>query len=148
MCIRDRSHGLRTMFDLHVQYPLSEGVDFIGRSIKLQWDSALVFESVDPQGAVMATMHGSDYIVVETTPAFVGHDSFQIRGHRNGAGHREQLQAPRITCAGGTDVPPPSPPHSPECDLGPMYSSYPIGSTYAAGSDVMIKLMSLSLIHI
>ena len=138
----DQAHGLRTMFDLHVQYPLSEGVDFIGRSITLQWDVALTFEAVDPQGAVIATAHGSDYITVETTPAFVGHEYFSVRGHHSGAGHHEEIEAPHITCGGGTDVPPPSPPHAPECDLGPMYASYPIGSTYAAGSDAMIKLMS------
>ena len=138
----DQAHGTRTMFDLHVQYPLSEGVDFIGRSITLQWDVALTFEAVDPQGAVIATAHGSDYITVETTPAFVGHEYFSVRGYHSGAGHHEEIQAPHITCGGGTDVPPPSPPHAPECDLGPMYASYPIGSTYAAGSDAMIKLMS------
>ena len=111
----DQAHGLRTRFDLHVQYPLSEGVDFIGRSITLQWDVALTFEAVDPQGAVIATAHGSDYITVETTPAFVGHEYFSVRGYHSGAGHHEEIQAPHITC-GGSTAPPPSPPHAPECD--------------------------------
>ena len=95
----DQAHGLRTMFDLHVQYPLSEGVDFIGRSITLQWDVALTFEAVDPQGAVIATAHGSDYITVETTPAFVGHEYFSVRGYHSGATRRSRRRTSRAAAA-------------------------------------------------
>ena len=68
-------------------------------------------------------------------------DYFSVKGIRRG-GPPEDLLEPTITCSGDVDVPPPSPPHPPDCDLAPQVHTYPIGSTVADGSRVTMKLSS------
>jgi hypothetical protein len=51
----DQTAGFRWKFDLHVTFPLSEGGEFLDKTIKLEWQHPLTIEHVQPQGAVTAT---------------------------------------------------------------------------------------------
>ena len=55
---------------------------------------------VQPQGAVTALNGGANWILVEASPQYIGHDSFSIEGYRAGGGRHEDLVSPTITCNG------------------------------------------------
>ncbi|KAL1523755.1 hypothetical protein AB1Y20_018681 [Prymnesium parvum] len=136
----DTNAGFKWKFDLHVKFPLTEGADILDKKIRLEWRNPLTIEHVQPQGAVTAVAGGSNWIEVEPTPGYVGHDQFSIEGYRTGGAH-DDLVSPTITCSGDTDVPPPSPPKlQADCDLMPELQTYPLGATREAGSDATIKL--------
>ena len=136
----DSANGFRSNFDLHVMFPLSNDPDFMEKTVRVEFQRPLTIERVEPQGAVTAVNGGPNFVEVEVSPAYVGHEYFSIQGFREGGGGHEDMLSPTITCTGGTDVPPPSPPHSTDCDLMPEYGAYPLGGTREAGSDVTIKL--------
>lgn len=69
---------------------------------------------------------------------YIDHEYFSITGFREGPG-RDDILMPTITCSGGSDVPPPSPPHPASCDLMPEYEAYPIGSRLSDGADATVK---------
>ena len=50
----DHLDGLKWLYMLHVSFPLTEGAEFMGTTVKLQWPHALTIETVEPQGAVRA----------------------------------------------------------------------------------------------
>jgi hypothetical protein len=136
----DSANGFRSNFDLHVMFPLSNDPDFMEKTVRVEFSRPLTIERVEPQGAVIATSGGPNFVEVEVSPAYVGHEYFSIQGFREGGGTHEDMLSPTITCSGGSDVPPPAPPHSTDCDLMPEYGAYPLGGTREAGSDVTIKL--------
>ena len=136
----DQQNGFRWNFDLHVAFPLGADPDFMEKTVKVEFLRPLSILRVEPQGAVSAINGGPNWVQVEVTPSYVGHEYFSIQGFREGGGSHEDLLSPTITCVGGGDVPPPSPPHLPDCDLAPVYGSYPLGGSREAGSDVTIKL--------
>ncbi len=136
----DASTGFRTNFDLHVQFPLAQDDDYMEKTVKIEWSRPLSIEHVQPQGAATAIRGGENWIEIEVTPQYIGHTYFSIQGFRQGGTSSEDLLVPIITCNGGTDVPPPSPPGVTSCDLAPKYGAYPIGGTRESGSDVTIKL--------
>ena len=135
----DANRGFRWNFDLHVQFPLSADPEYMEKTVRVEFSRPLTIESVDPQGAVIATNGGDRFVEVQVSPSYVGHEYFSIHGFREG-GPREDLMSPSITCSGGADVPPPAPPHAADCDLMPTYGSYPLGGTREAGSVVTLKL--------
>lgn len=135
----DPSNMRRANFDLHIMFPLGADADFMEKTVRVEFMSPLTIRRVEPQGAANAVAGGSNFVEVQVTPGYIGHEYFSIQGFREG-GTTEDLRSPTITCNGGADVPPPSPPHLPDCDLAPEYSGYPLGGTREAGSDVTIKL--------
>lgn len=136
-------HGIGWRFDLHVQFPLAETdpEDLFDKTIRIEWEHDLTIESLEPQGAITAVSGGKNFVVVQASPQYMGHPTFQVQGLRRG-GTPEDLLTPTITCSGGVNVPPPSPPGPAECDLNPQVHAYPIGSTLAAGNRVTMKLAS------
>jgi len=136
----DQQNGFRWNFDLHIRFPLGADPDFMEKTVRVKFARPLSILRVEPQGSVSAVNGGVDFVEVEVTPSYVGHEYFSIQGFREGGGSHEDLLSPEISCAGGTDVPPPMPPGPPSCDLQPVYGSYPLGGQREAGSDVTIKL--------
>lgn len=133
------SQGFRWNFDLHVQFPLSNDPDYMEKTVRVEFRRPLVIERIEPQGAATAINGGPNFVEVEVSPAYVGHEYFSIQGFREG-GSTDDMLSPTITCGGGADVPPPAPPHAADCDLAPEYGAYPLGGTREAGSDVTLKL--------
>ena len=127
--------------DLHVMFPLNADPDFMEKTVRVEFARPLTIERVEPQGAVTAVAGGPNFVEVEVSPAYVGHEYFSIQGYREGGSSHEDMLSPTITCSGGTDVPPPAPPHATDCDLMPEYGAYPLGGTRDAGSDVTLKLL-------
>ena len=136
-------HGIGWQFDIHVQFPLADTdpEDLFDETVRIEWEHDLTIESIEPQGAVTADDGGKNYVVIKAHPQYTGHDTFQVQGFRRG-GATDDLLTPTFTCSGGVNVPPPSPPGPPECDLNPQVHGYPIGSTLAAGNRVTMKLAS------
>lgn len=133
------TNGFRWNFDLHVQFPLSSDSDYMEKTVRVEFRRPLVIERIEPQGSATAINGGTNFVEVEVSPAYVGHEYFSIQGFREG-GTTEDMLSPTITCSGGADVPPPAPPHAADCDLAPEYGAYPLGGTREAGSDVTLKL--------
>ena len=136
----DQTNGFRWNFDLHVAFPLSNDPDYMEKIVKVEFRHPLTIEHVEPQGAVVAVTGGANFVEVAVTPMYTGHEYFSIQGFREGGGSHDDMLSPTITCSGGSDVPPPSPPHAADCDMSPEYGAYPLGGTREAGSDVTIKL--------
>ena len=136
-------HGVGWHFDIHIRFPLAEmeAEDLLEKTIRIEWENDLTIEHLEPQGAVSFVGGGHRYVLVKPQAQYVGHDYFSVKGIRRG-GPPEDLLEPTITCTGDVDVPPPSPPHPPDCDLAPQVHTYPIGSTVADGSRVTMKLSS------
>jgi hypothetical protein len=135
----DSTHGFRWNFDLHVQFPMSSDPDYMEKTVRVEFRRPLTIERIEPQGSATAINGGPNFVEVEVSPAYVGHEYFSIQGFREG-GSTDDMLSPTITCTGGTDVPPPAPPHAADCDLAPQYAAYPLGGTREAGSDVTLKL--------
>ena len=134
------TNGFRWNFDLHVQFPLASDGDYMEKTVRVEFRHPLVIERIEPQGSATAINGGPNFVEVEVSPAYVGHEYFSIQGFREGGGSTDDMLSPTITCSGGSDVPPPSPPHPADCDLAPQYGAYPLGGTREAGSDATIKL--------
>jgi hypothetical protein len=118
-----------------------ESEDMLEKTVRIEWEDDLTIQHLEPQGAVSFVGGGHRYVLVKPQAQYVGHDYFSVKGIRR-AGPPEDLLEPTITCTGDVNVPPPSPPGPPECDLAPQVHTYPIGSTVAAGSRVTMKLSS------
>ena len=136
-------HSVGWHFDIHIRFPLAEmeAEDMLEKTIRIEWENDLTIEHLEPQGAVTFVGGGHRFVLVKPQAQYVGHDYFSVKGIRRG-GPAEDLLEPTITCTGDVDVPPPSPPHPPDCDLAPQVHTYPIGSTLQDGSRVTMKLSS------
>lgn len=134
------TQGFRWNFDLHVQFPLASDPEYMEKTVRVEFRRPLTIERIEPQGSATAINGGPNFVEVEVSPAYVGHEYFSIQGFREGGGSTDDMLSPTITCSGGADVPPPSPPHATDCDLMPQYGAYPLGGTREAGSDVTVKL--------
>ena len=136
-----QGHQVGWNFDIHIRFPLAEmeADEMLEKVIRIEWENDLTIQHLEPQGAVTFVGGGRRYVLVKPQPQYVGHDYFSVKGIRKG-GAPEDLLEPTITCSGGEDVPPPSPPGPPLCDLSPQVHTYPIGSTNADGSRVTMKL--------
>ena len=136
----ENTMGLRWNFDLHVMFPLANDPDYMEKVVRVEFQKPLSIERIEPQGAATAVSGGPNFVEVEVSPGYIGHEYFSIQGFREGGGSHEDMLSPKITCVGGADVPPPSPPHARDCDLGVEYGAYPLGGTREAGSDVTLRL--------
>ena len=136
-------HAVGWHFDIHIRFPLAEmeAEAMLEKTIRIEWENDLTIEHLEPQGAVTFVGGGHRFVLVKPQAQYVGHDYFSVKGIRRG-GPPEDLLEPTITCTGDVDVPPPSPPHPPDCDLAPQVHTYPIGSSSADGSRVTMKLSS------
>merc|ERR1719409_2663823 len=95
----DQTAGFRWNFDLHVLFPLSDDVDYMDKTVKVEFLHPLTIEHIEPQGSAIAVSGGPNFVIVQVSPAYVGHGYFSIQGFREGGGTRDDLLSPVITCS-------------------------------------------------